>query len=296
MISKSDWRCGSKFATAWIFVGRILSVSSSLLVACLTLAVHPRRATGQSMQRTPANPPLTVQVRVNSRDGLQYVWILPGSFIMGCSTGDMECRPSEQPSHEVTITKGFWIGQSEATVAAYQRYASVTSRQMPFAPIFNPGWQDHGMPIINISWEEANAFCTWSGGRLPSEAEWEYAARGGNLHARYGQLDEIAWYGGNSGSRAHDVAQKRPNNYGLYDTLGNVWEWVNDWFDDDYYQNSPRLDPRGPAKGQYHYRVLRGGSWFYFPRFVRVSVRLAGRPEDRVGNFGVRCVADFPDP
>ena len=229
-------------------------------------------------------------ITANSKDGLKYVWVPPGTFMMGCSSGDGECRESEQPSHNVSITRGFWIGQTEVTVAAYKRFAQATDRQMPHAPVFNSNWTDQDMPIINVNWEEASAYCTWAGGRLPSEAEWEYAARAGNPNARYGDLDQVAWYGKNSDGRTHDVALKLPNQFGLYDTLGNVWEWVSDWFDDQYYHDSPHVDPRGPANGQY--RVLRGGSWFYFPRFVRVSVRLAGDPAGRIGNFGLRCIGE----
>jgi formylglycine-generating enzyme required for sulfatase activity len=191
----------------------------------------------------------------------------------------------------VTITKGFWLGQTPVTAGAYKRFAGATGRQMPAAPSFNNGWANENMSIVYVSWDDAQAYCGWMGGRLPTEAEREYAARGGSTEARYGNLDEIAWHVQNSGYQLHDVAQKRPNGFGLYDILGNVLEWVNDWFEDNYYQNSPSQDPTGPASGQY--RVLRGGS--YFPGSVRVSYRTGVDPADTNLYIGFRCGGEvFP--
>jgi len=269
---------------------KTLGVSSAALLVCLAFGAQPLFHHKQEDKQTATVPPRPGEVKINTVDELRYVWVSPGIFMMGCSPDDRECRKWEKPSHEVTLTKGFWIGQTEVTVAAYQRFSSTTGRVMPFSPTFNSGWKNKNMPITNVSWKEAHDFCAWAGGRLPSEAEWEYAARGGDPHARYGNLDQIAWYAQNSGGRTHDVATRQANSFGLYDTLGNVWEWVNDWFDEDYYQNSPSQDPKGPDSGQY--KVLRGGSWFYFPRFVRGSVRLAGDPAGRVGNFGLRCIGE----
>jgi formylglycine-generating enzyme required for sulfatase activity len=256
-------------------------------------------------------------VRENPKDGLKYVWIPPGTFMMGCSAGDNECKDWEKPAHEVTISKGFWIGQTEVTVGAYKRFAAATGRQLPPEPnhsgrLLNPGWGDEAMPIVDVARDDAQAYCSWAGGRLPTEAEWEYAARAGSTGARYGGLDEIAWYADNSGrerldstgiwneDRAkygrrlnengngmHEVGQKRANGFGLYDMLGNVWEWVNDRFDQNYYQNSPSQDPMGPASGQY--RVLRGGSWLVYPISVRVSERDFSNPAADGYDFGFRC-------
>jgi formylglycine-generating enzyme required for sulfatase activity len=207
------------------------------------------------------------EARLNPKDGLKYVWIPPGTFMMGCSPGDNECQDNEKPAHQVTITKGFWLGQTEVTVGAYKRFAGATGRQMPDAPGFNSGWANDNMPIVKVSWYDARDYCTWAGGQLPTEAEWEYAARGGSTEARYGPIDEVAWYDKNSGGQTHEVGQKRANGFGLFDTLGNAWEWVNDL------------------------GVLRGGSWSPSPvfSFVRVSTHGRGNPHFRLDNTGVRC-------
>jgi formylglycine-generating enzyme required for sulfatase activity len=238
--------------------------------------------------------PADLSVRENPKDGLKYVWIPPGTFMMGCSPGEKDCDEDEKPSHRVTITKGFWIGQTEVTVGAYKRFVAATGRRMPPAPNFNSGWANENMPIVNVSWDDAREYCTWAGGRLPTEAEWEYAARGGSTEARYGNIDEIAWHENNSGTRPHDVAQKRANDFGLFDVLGNVWEWVNDWHDDEYYQNSPSQDPPGPTSGQAH--VLRGGSWLDPPWAVRVSSRSWGELAVRNIDFGFRCGGEVVNP
>jgi len=239
--------------------------------------------------------PTAGQVRENPKDGLKYVWVPPGSFTMGCSPGDNQCYDDEKPSHRVTLSKGFWIGQTEVTVGAYKRFAAAMGRQMPAAPSFNSGWANENMPIVNVTWGEAREYCTWwAGGRLPTEAEWEYAARAGSTEARYGDIDEIAWYGGNSGGQTHAVAQKRANGFGLFDTLGNVWEWVNDWYDEKYYQSSPSQDPAGSTSGQQ--RVLRGGSWLNLPMVVRVSYRGENYPGSRIDRNGFRCGGEVVNP
>ena len=271
------------------------SASHSPVVQPQVGSAAPQAGTGQpspaAITPAPTSPPpvgpdTSGAVKVNPKDGLKYVWIPPGTFMMGCSPGDSECDDDEKPSHQVTISRGFRMGQTPVTAGAYQRFAGGAGRQMPGAPNFNASWANKNMPIVNVSWDDAMAYCGWMGGRLPTEAEREYAARAGSTEARYGNLDEIAWYAQNSGNQTHDVAQKRANGFGLYDMLGNVMEWVNDWYDPNYYHNSPSQDPSGPTSGQI--RVLRGGSWDYNPGYVRVSVRGVGFG-DRYVNLGFRC-------
>lgn len=236
----------------------------------------------------PPNPPPEAtagQIATNSKDGLRYVHIPPGRFKMGCSDGDSDCFSDEQPAHEVRITKGFWIGQTEVAVEAYKRYADSTSRSLPYeAKLLD------GNPMTDVSWTESRNYCEWAGLRLPTEAEWEYAARAGSGALRYGPIEDIAWYNDNSGRRSHAVAQKQANAFKLYDMIGNVLEWTADWYQDSYYAEGPRDDPQGPQSGEL--RVLRGGSWSNPPRMTRLSNRDRGRPSGRSNAIGFRCVGE----
>jgi formylglycine-generating enzyme required for sulfatase activity len=215
---------------------------------------------------------------VNPKDGLAYVWIQAGTFEMGCSPGDNECKADEIPAHQVTITNGFWMGQTPVTQQAYQRVAGSTPGRLSKGP---------QLPVETVNWNEAQNYCEAAGMRLPTEAEWEYAARAGGTTSRYGDIDHVAWYSANSGNKTHEVAQKQPNAWGLYDMLGNVWQWTADWYADQYSGNS-ETDPHGPPGGRY--RRLRGGSWNLDQRFIRFSSRNRREPEFRNSAFGFRCL------
>ena len=236
----------------------------------------------------PPRAPAAREVRISTADGRRYVWIPSGRFDMGCSPGDGECDPDERPRHGVMIRNGFWMGQTEVTVGAYRRFTQATGRAVPPAPSFA---QNEGHPVVNVTRDDALAYCRWAGGRVPTEAEWEYAARAGTTGPRYGELGAIGWYTENSGGHTHEVAQKQPNGFGLYDMLGNVWEWVADWYHGKYYAafDSESRAARGPPRGQG--RVVRGGCWLNYPGNLRASVR-GGHAPLRDLAVGFRCVRE----
>ncbi len=234
---------------------------------------------------TPPGP-----TKKNPKDGLVYVWIRPGTFVMDCSVGDKDCFAEEGPAHRVTLSRGFWMGQTEVTVGAYKRFAGIREASRSSATVASRKAASDGdsMPVADVTWNEANDYCEWVGGRLPTEAEWEYAARGGRAESRYGIIDSIGWYEANSSNTSHTVGQKEANPFGLFDMLGNVWEWVNDWYSGNYYSMSPIVYPPGPEHGQM--RVLRGGSWLDKGSIVRASDRGRSEPDARFNYFGLRCV------
>jgi formylglycine-generating enzyme required for sulfatase activity len=255
--------------------------------------------------RPPAPEELSSEkIRVNPKDGLEYVWIPPGAFEMGCVPGDDDCYAEEKPAHRVTLTQGFWMCRSEVPVYAYERFVAATGGTMPAEPDteampgYNDGWRKKNHPMVKVTWEDAAGFCRWSGGRLPSEAEWEYAARGGVEGFKYPWGNDRShdqanyWRTGGQDQWTYTapVGSFPPNAFGLYDMAGNVYEWVADWYSEDYYARSPRTDPAGPPRGQL--RVTRGGSGFINPAVMRISTRLRSAPDTRNVAVGIRCAAD----
>jgi serine/threonine protein kinase/class 3 adenylate cyclase len=226
----------------------------------------------------------TVEPKTNPIDGQTYSWIPAGSFQMGASKGDQEASRPEHPMHRVSIKSGFWIGETPVTIGAYKRFAIATKCHLPKG--LSPAWNDE-CPIVGVTWEEAAAFCTWAGGRLPTEAEWEYAARAGSRGARYGDPDKIAWFSVTPPG-PKPVRGKLPNAWGLYDMLGNVWEWCEDWFSE--YSEDPQTDPCGPETGVY--KIVRGGSWDDQRSQSRLSNRSWQLPEIGSTQRGFRCVVE----
>lgn len=255
-------------------------VNTGLAVAATLFLLALPGSRVQAFQEKPGNDPSAPKkgdTKVNPKDGLKYVWIPPGNFTYGCSPGDKQCYKDEFPLRKLTLTKGFWLGQTEVTQRAY---SSVIH--------YNPSaFEGDDLPVDLVDWYDADDYCEAIGGRLPTDAEWEYAARAGTTTTRYGNLDEIAWYYGNSQLSTHPVGQKKPNAFGLYDMLGNVVEWTDTWYTVQH--NQENVDPKGPKTAEY--KTLRGGGWFDEPRLVRASYRSRIGPEETDYNIGFRCVS-----
>lgn len=162
--------------------------------------------------------------------------------------------------------KNYYMGETEVTFAQYDAFCDATGRGKPE----DNGWGRGSRPVINVDWNDANAFCNWAGGRLPTEDEWVYAAKGGQNHEYAGSanINEVAWYDGNSGDETHTVKGKKANGYGLYDMSGNVWEWTS------------------TSEGSF--RVLRGGSWNFYAEYCRVAYRGNFSPGNRFSSIGFR--------
>ena len=239
--------------------------------------------------------------RLNMEDGSELVCIPSGSFLMGCEGG----FPPERPVHEVYVD-GFYVSQYPVTNAQYARFLRETNH--PVVPYLDDprtvqdNWDPEKRtypsgraqyPVVLVSWHDAQAYCKWAGGRLPTETEWEKAARGGLVAKLYPWGDDIdpsrANYDNRGGTTPVDTYP--PNNYGLYDMAGNVWEWVADWYDSRYYQRSPESNPHGPEHGTV--RVLRGGAWLLFPQFCRVAYRFRNSPNFRFNLIGFRLACSL---
>jgi formylglycine-generating enzyme required for sulfatase activity len=199
---------------------------------------------------------------VTNSIGMKLVYIPPGEYMMGSPSSERNRDSDEGPQHSVKISNGFYMGIYEVTQSQYQ--AIMGSNPSYFKGDNNPveqvGWNDAVEFCRRLSQKEGKTY------RLPTEGEWEYACRAGtqtrfSFGDNSSDLGDYAWYTSNSGYQTHPVGQKKPNSFGLYDMHGNVWEWCQDWYDENYYKNSPSIDPQGPDSGPY--RVLRGGSWGY---------------------------------
>ena len=247
------------------------------------------------------------------------VFVKGGSFEMGQpdpNIGGNGWTDNAQPVHTVTVND-FYIGKYEVTHREYieflnakgvnfngsysgteyidmdAKHCAIGYRSDKFYFKGSSYANDENCPVIGVTWYGSDAYCKWKGGRLPTEAEWGYAARGGNKSKGYtysgsNTIDNVAWYRENSGNKTHKVGTKQPNELGIYDMSGNVWEWCSDWYNKNYYSSSSRNNPQGPSGGTY--RVLRGGSWGNYDFYCRVANRYYYNPDRSRSSLGFRFV------
>jgi formylglycine-generating enzyme required for sulfatase activity len=220
------------------------------------------------------------------------VYVPAGSFQMGSDSGESD----EKPAHPVTLD-AFWIDRTEVTNKMYALCVEAGKCSLPSSVgsskrgDYYGNAQYNNYPVIYVSWDNTKAYCEWAGRRLPTEAEWEKAARGtgGRTYPWGDATPDSTRLNFNSPDSDTTEVGKYPSGvspYGALDMAGNVWEWVNDWYDEAYYSNSPLKNPQGPDSGQS--RVLRGGSWFVNVRLVRAANREGDEP-DLFNGIGFRC-------
>jgi formylglycine-generating enzyme required for sulfatase activity len=260
-----------------MYAGRILT--NRILIVTLAVVF----ATGGRLGAQRGTP---------SDESLGWLRIPAGSFLMGCVPTDMGCGADERPRHRVTLSRPFDLMAAEVTVGQFRTAMGEVDTQ----PVWSTS-PDH--PVVSVDWEEAGAFCRSVGGRLPTESEWEYAARGGMADAIYpwggvaptdrpGVANGVAF----ESDSARPVKTFAPNAFGLFDMAGNVWEWVGDF--GGLYSDEPAVDPTGPLTGRV--RVVRGGAYGDDAANLRVSNRTPNAP-DRINlNVGFRCARDVTAP
>jgi len=235
---------------------------------------------------------------VGGDDGAPMVVIPAGAFWMGRDDGNDD----EHPRHRVELD-AYAIDRYEVTNALYQRFVAATNHRAP--GLANPNVSENllrdltgaSQPVVGVSWHDADAYCRWAGMRLPTEAEWEKAARGDDGRAYpWGE----PWDPSRANSKESGLGRTAPvgsypsgvSPYGVHDMAGNVWEWVADWYAKDYYTHGPRRNPTGPDSGSW--KVLRGGSWGYLPSLLKTTSRLSITPDLRNTVVGFRCARGIP--
>ena len=238
------------------------------------------------------NPPLVNQTFTVKGVNFEMVAVEGGTFTMGATEEQgSDVYDDEKPTHQVTLSS-YYIGKTEVTQELWQ--AVMGSNPSNFSGT--------NLPVERVSWNDCHTFVTKLNAltgknfRLPTEAEWEYAARGGNKRKGYkysgsNTIDDVAWYDSNSSSKTHPVATKAPNELGIYDMSGNVYEWCSDWYSSSYYSSSSQTNPTGPTSGSL--RVGRGGSWYTDARYCRVSYRNYYLPVNSKYHLGLRlCLSE----
>jgi formylglycine-generating enzyme required for sulfatase activity len=234
--------------------------------------------------------------------GIEMVLIPPGSFMMGCTrSNSYSCLSDESPTHQVTLTQAFYLSRTEVTQAQWVAKMGSNPSNFQSASSAVPSSEVPNRPVERVSWNDIQPFCTATGMRLPTEAEWEYAYRAGTTTAFHGwpvnpsgtnddnQLGTIAWFYDGSCStgaqcQTRPVGGKAANGFGLFDMAGNVYEWCQDLW--GAYASGAQTNPTGPGSGST--RVLRGGYWSYNSFFCRASFRDSRTPGSRVSGLGFR--------
>ena len=243
---------------------------------------------------------MTTQINTNPVDKAEMARIEAGEFIMGSRY--------EQPLHTVRIDE-FWIYRKQVTNAQYQLFCASLNKPLPEEPVPDYIIKYPNYPVVKVTWDEAKNYAHWAGGRLPTEAEWEKAARGGlqdkiypwgNKEPDQGEWANFKYYDGNLKDQRIPFDSKGrgplpcgmfpPNGFGLFDMAGNAWEWVEDFYDPDYYYISPRKNPTGPLVGET--RVRRGGGWGRSALSLRCACRSSMPPDIRDARMGFRVVVE----
>jgi sulfatase modifying factor 1 len=268
------------------------------LVPVLVFSIGAIASAGPSMTIKPAS-------ELVANDGAPMILVPAGSFPMGVPKGDRDGGRDEYPRHEVMLDN-YYIDIYEVTHGRYAEFVKATGHRTPENPKYPKRtlWSDHlsdslsERPVINVDWQDADAYCRWAGKRLPTEAEWEKAARGtddrrfpwGNVEPTHKHLNFNQRWQGEKTLMPVGSYEAGKSPFGAYDMAGNVWEWVADWYDPLYYEKSPGANPKGPDSGTY--KVLRSSGWSVETPLVRLFTRVKSEPTNRNDSTGFRCAAD----
>ncbi len=233
----------------------------------------------RQISRSAAGPPSGVG---------EMVYLQGGLFLMGADRGE----PDERPAHTVTLNP-FYIDICEVTVGQYTVFLGATGRKKP--AFWHPELDRPDDPVVGVTWHDAAAYAAWAGKRLPTEAEWEFAARGGASGTPFPWGDDPDPRHANFASSGIAPVKRFPaNGYSIHDMAGNVWEWCSDWYDATYYQVSPASNPQGPSIGTL--KILRGGAWYSNEDQIRIANRYYALPDSRSFHTGFRCAKSAPEP
>ncbi|HET7058506.1 MAG TPA: SUMF1/EgtB/PvdO family nonheme iron enzyme [Nitrospiraceae bacterium] len=256
-------------------------------------------------ETTSAEPSTKPASELAGKDGAPMILVPAGPFPMGVPKGDRDGGRDEYPRHEVVLDN-YYIDIYEVTHGRYAEFVKATGHRAPENLKYPKRtlWKDHlsaslaERPVINVDWQDADAYCRWAGKRLPTEAEWEKAARGtddrrfpwGNVEPTHKHLNFNQQWQGEKTLMPVGSYEAGKSPFGAYDMAGNVWEWVADWYDPLYYEKSPAANPKGPDTGTY--KVLRSSGWSVETPLVRLFTRVKSDPTNRNDSTGFRCAAD----